>query len=274
MIRDRRALPLLPGRSRHYVRKRRPRTDAMMDDPETEPDNETDLDLEIPPFDEDAFEAEPGSAAGGRRRGRLRRQRKKPLSEVLTVIAEDTTRDHIAVSDLLALLGGRGRAALILLFALPNVLPTPPGTSGILGLPLLYLSFQMMLGRVPWLPRFIAERGMSRPSFAQLVERISAVLSRAERLLRPRWSLFVGHGAEHVLGAVCLVLAAVLVLPIPLGNMLPAFAISLIALGVLERDGVWVLTGIVTGIASLVLVAGVVYALIKSAVFVLVNAFG
>ncbi|HQU67965.1 MAG TPA: exopolysaccharide biosynthesis protein [Albidovulum sp.] len=210
----------------------------------------------------------------GGRKGESRQERKKPLSEVLTTIAGDESRDYIAVGDLLKLLGGRGRAALILLFALPNVLPTPPGTSGILGLPLLYLSFQMMLGRVPWLPRFIGERSMSRYSFGQLVDRISALLSRAERLLKPRWSVFVGYGPERVLGAVCLVLAAVLVLPIPLGNMLPAFAICLIALGVLERDGVWVLSGVVIGGVSLVIVAGVVYALVKSAVFVLMNAFG
>jgi hypothetical protein len=234
------------------------------------------VETEATDFAEDEASPSPDGGDGDRggRKGRSRRERKKPLSEVLTTIAGDETREYIAVGDLLKLLGGRGRAALILLFALPNVLPTPPGTSGILGLPLLYLSFQMMLGRVPWLPRFIGERSMSRSSFGQLVERVSALLSRAERLLKPRWSVFVGHGAEHVLGAVCLVLAAVLVLPIPLGNMLPAFAICLIALGVLERDGVWVLTGVVIGAASLVLVAGVVYALVKSAVFVMMNAFG
>lgn len=246
------------------------KTEPMNDD--QDPETET-----TDPGEHDAADSseEGGEAEGGDRPRRIfRRERKKPLSAVLTAIAGDATRESIAVSDLLVLLGGRGRAALILLFALPNVLPTPPGTSGILGLPLLYLSFQMMLGRVPWLPRFIADRSMSRYSFAQLVERISPVLSRAERLLRPRWSVFVGYGAERVLGAVCLVLAAVLVLPIPLGNMLPAFAICIIALGVLESDGVWVLTGIVTGIASLILVAGVVYALIKSAAFVLMNAFG
>ncbi|WP_413874511.1 exopolysaccharide biosynthesis protein [Albidovulum sp.] len=214
-----------------------------------------------------------GAAEGGRRGRGDRRERKKPLSEVLSAIAADTTRQDVAVGDLLVLLGGRGRAALILLFALPNVLPTPPGTSGILGLPLLYLSFQMMLGRVPWLPRFIDERSMPRYRFAQLVERVVVVLGRAERLLRPRWSIFVGHGAERVLGALCLVLAIILVLPIPLGNILPALAICLIALGVLERDGLWVLIGILMAVLSLVLVAGVVYALVKSMMFILMNAF-
>ena len=214
-----------------------------------------------------------GEAEGGRRTRGDRRERKKPLSEVLSAIAADATRQEVAVGDLLVLLGGRGRAALILLFALPNVLPTPPGTSGILGLPLLYLSFQMMLGRVPWLPRLIDERSMPRHRFAQLVDRVVVLLGRAERLLRPRWSLLVGHGAERVLGALCLVLAVVLVLPIPLGNILPALAICLIALGGLERDGLWVVIGILVALLSLVLVAGVVYALVKSTLFIMMNAF-
>ena len=86
-------------------------------------------------------------------------------------------------------------------------------------------------------------------------------------------SLLVGHGAERVLGALCLVLAVVLVLPIPLGNILPALAICLIALGVLERDGLWVVIGILVALLSLVLVAGVVYALVKSTLFIMMNAF-
>ena len=93
-------------------------------------------------------------------------------------------------------------------------------------------------------------------------------------VLRPRWPLLVNHRAERGLGAFCLLLAAILALPIPFGNMLPALAITLIALVVLERDGLWVLIGTVTGFVSLFVVAGVVYALVKSAIFLLVNAFG
>jgi hypothetical protein len=199
--------------------------------------------------------------------------RRKTLSDILIEIGQDTSRGEVTVDDLIAILGGRGRAGLMLLFALPNVLPAPPGLSGVLGLPLLYLSVQLMLGRVPWLPAFIGDRSMPRDRFALLVTRLGPWLARAERLLRPRWSLLVSHGAERVLGALCLVLAAVLALPIPFGNMLPAFAICLIALGILERDGVWVAAGTVVGLGALLLVAGVVYALVKSAIFILMNAF-
>lgn len=197
--------------------------------------------------------------------------RRKPLSEILSDIAADPAREFVAIADLIATLGGRGRAALILLFAVPNVLPAPPGVSGLLGLPLLYLAVQMMQGRLPWLPQVIGARGMPRDRFARLVARLSPLLARAERLLRPRWPVLVSHRAERGLGAACLVLALVLVLPIPLGNMLPALAICLVALGVLERDGVWVLAGLATGALSLLIVGGVVLALAKAAIFLVLN---
>jgi len=66
---------------------------------------------------------------------------------------------------------------------------------------------------------------------------------------------------------VCLLLAVVLVLPVPLGNMLPALAISLLALGILERDGLWILAGLGTAVVSAIVVSGVVFAAVKAAIY-------
>ena len=198
---------------------------------------------------------------------------RKRLSEILTEIADDDSRSEITIADLMQLMEGRARAALIFLFAMPNVLPAPPGLSGLLGLPLLYLTWQMMLGRVPWLPRIIAGRGIPHATFAALIQRIMPFLVRAEKLLRPRWGWLVGQRAEHFLGALTLILAVVITLPIPFGNMLPAFAICLIALGVLERDGLWAVLGILTSALALLLSATVAYAMLKAALFVLLGAF-
>jgi hypothetical protein len=130
-----------------------------------------------------------------------------------------------------------------------------------------------MLGRLPWLPPVIANRSMSRDDFAQTISRATPLLARAEKLLRPRLSFFVKDRAQNVIGAVCLLLAVVLMLPIPFGNMLPAVAISLISLGVLERDGAWVLGGFAVAAASIFVVAGVIYAMVKATIFLLLNAF-
>lgn len=192
---------------------------------------------------------------------------KIPLTAMLHALAHDESRERIAVSDLLEALGDRALAALLFVFAVPNVLPVPPGTSSILGAPLVFLAAQLAFGRRPWLPAVIAHRTMSRTDFATLVRRIGPWLARAELLLKPRLVVLSVPPMEYVVGLVCLLLAIVLVLPVPLGNMLPALAISLLALGILEQDGLWILAGLVTAAASAVVVSGVVFAMAKAAVY-------
>ena len=192
---------------------------------------------------------------------------KATLLSMLQALANDDTRERISIGDLLAALGDRALAALLFVFAVPNVLPVPPGTSTILGAPLVFLAAQLAFGRQPWLPAFIADRTMTRADFAALVRRIGPWLARAERLLRPRAIALAQPPMEYLVGLVCLLLAVVLVLPVPLGNMLPALAISLLALGILERDGLWILAGLVAAAASAAVVSGVVYAAVKATVF-------
>lgn len=188
------------------------------------------------------------------------------LLSMLLALAQDDSRARISIGDLLAALGDRALAALLFVFAVPNVLP-PPGTSTILGAPLVFLAAQLAFGLRPWLPGVIADRTIAREDFAGLVRRISPWLARAERLLRPRAVLLVLPPMEYLVGLVCLLLAVVLVLPIPLGNMLPALAISMLALGILERDGFWILAGLAVAAVSAAVVSGVVFAAFKAAVY-------
>jgi hypothetical protein len=200
----------------------------------------------------------PGSASGS-----------APLSVVLFRLANDDSRERISVGDLLTALGDRAIGALMFFFAAPNILPVPPGVSTLLGAPLLFLSAQLMLGMRPWLPGVITRRSISRDDLATLVRRIVPWLAKAEKLLKPRALVLVRPPVEYLVGLVCLVLAAILMLPVPLGNTLPALAISLLALGVLERDGVWIAIGLLASVVAGVVVSGVVWAMIKAAVYLL-----
>ena len=197
----------------------------------------------------------------------------RPLSEILQEIAGDSSRERIAVGDILAAMRDRAIAALMFIFALPNVLPMPPGMSSILGAPLIFLAAQLTLGLRPWLPGIIARRSIARADFALLVRRAAPWLARAEKLLRPRLGTLARPPLEYLVGLFSLLMALILFLPIPLGNMLPALTICLFSLGILERDGAWILAGLLTGLAALALVWGVLYALIGSALFIFANAF-
>ena len=184
-------------------------------------------------------------------------------------MAADETRQRISVADLLVDLHDRAIGALIFVFALPNIIPMPPGASAILGAPLLFLTAQLAFGRDPWLPEVIVARSMERAHFASVVQRVAPWLARAERLLRPRLAVLARPPFEYVIGAVCLFLSIILFLPIPMGNMPPAIAICLFALAILERDGLWVLAGLCATAACIAFIWGVLFALIKGALLLL-----
>lgn len=199
--------------------------------------------------------------------------RRLPLSAILRRLAAEAGRERVSVKDLFAALGDRALAALLFVFAVPNVVPSPPGLSTVLGVPLLFLSGQMLLGRAAWLPAFVARRSMAREDFEALVSRMLPWLERAEKLLKPRFSGLALPPMEYLVGLVCLILAVILVLPIPLGNIPPAFAIALMALGVLERDGVWVLAGLAVTFLALTVVSGVLMAIVKTVTALMATVF-
>lgn len=62
------------------------------------------------------------------------------LSDILLAVAADQTRERVSVADLFEVMSHRAFGALILIFAAPNVLPTPPGFSTLFAAPLIFLS--------------------------------------------------------------------------------------------------------------------------------------
>ena len=68
------------------------------------------------------------------------------LSEILPRLAEGEG-ERISIGDLVGKLSHRAHTTLLVLFALPNVLPAIPGTSAITGMPLVYLALQLTLGQ-------------------------------------------------------------------------------------------------------------------------------
>jgi len=172
------------------------------------------------------------------------------FSEVLQRLSEGEV-ERVSVGAILEAFGDRAFGALLLVFALPNALPMPPGTSAVLGAPLVFIAFQLMIGRsVLWLPSFITKRSMRREDFGALTAKVVPWVKRLERLLKPRAQLLTTPVADRFTGAACFALSLILFLPIPFGNMPPAVAISAFALGMLEADGVAIAIGWLSTTAS------------------------
>ena len=188
-------------------------------------------------------------------------------SEILLEFANAGLIERVRLADLDELLGERSFGCLLLLFALPNAFPHGlPGVSTVTGIPLGLIAFQMLIGmQKAYLPRWLSERSLNARDFRRLMERTAPLLRKVERVMKPRWLAFSSPTGQRWVGACCLTLALVLALPIPFGNLLPAIAVVLIALGLIERDGIVVSGGIVLGIFALAAVWGVLWAMMQAA---------
>jgi len=176
-----------------------------------------------------------------------------PLSGLLRSRMQALTGEPPTVGDLLQLLGDRSIAGLLLMLALPMALPVPaPGMSIPLGVAMVMVAAQMAIGRRhAWLPRFLLRRPLRRKIFERLSTAMIAVLVRMERFIKPRGKWMLPHWVAFPVGVVCLLLALLVALPIPLSNAMPGAAIVLLSLGLLERDGLVVWIGLLVSVLSI-----------------------
>lgn len=189
------------------------------------------------------------------------------LSEILGRLAAQEGAEQITVHDLIEALEGRTRIVLLVLFALPNCLPAGiPGTSTVTGLPMMILALQMMLGREPWLPPFVTRRAVTRSGLRRVVAAALPWILRVESLLRPRLGARIVAASERPLSILILGLACIVMLPVPFGNALPSIAIILIAMGLMERDGLWVLAGLAMATAAVAVVSAILGAIVLAIV--------
>lgn len=200
----------------------------------------------------------------------------EPASALLRRLIANHPHDRISLDDLLNGVGHRAFGLLLMLLALPNSipLPSPPGLSTVFGLPMAIFAAQLVLGhKTPWLPAFLRRKTLPRDEILKFLDRATPYLNKVERRLKPRMRWFVGPTGERLAGLIIFVLAVVLSLPIIFGNFLPAFAVLLMALAILARDGAMMIAGWATSLVAVSVVGLVIYAGIEAVKLALFSLF-
>ena len=106
------------------------------------------------------------------------------------------------------------------------------------------------------LPRRVAELELSRHWAQRVLGMLASAYAMAGRFARARLSHLASPGRRSGTAAAIGLMAFIVVLPIPFGNLLPALAMMLIGLGLVFRDGVAVVLGLVTAGLALFVTAG------------------
>lgn len=178
----------------------------------------------------------------------------RKLSEELADLRTSAGERAVTLREVLYTLGGRSYLLLVILLALPFITPIPlPGLSTPFGLAIALIALRLSLGQRPLLPKNLQRKELPAGFMGKLFSVAEKVLRFFEKFLRPRITFLTDTPLLVQLHAVLMLLAAVVLLlpiPIPFTNSFPAWAILLLAAGLLERDGLFILAGYVVFVAG------------------------
>ncbi len=174
------------------------------------------------------------------------------MSDTFRRFVEEIGPRDTTLGELVKALGDRSLLVAIVLFSLPNCIPAPPGIGSIFALPVLVVTWQLLRNYPSlYLPKGLAKRRISAKALGWIANKGMRPLIWVERRCCPRMPRLVSHRAHRWIAVAILVLATVVAFPGPMTNFLPALAILSIAVGMLERDGLIVLGGLLFGVVAI-----------------------
>lgn len=186
------------------------------------------------------------------------------VTRLLRRLADDGGDRGLTLHEIRDRMDERAYGLLILLLSIPCLMPGLYGVPQVVGVIIILVAAQLLVGREePWLPRWMLElraRGSWLKAMADFAE---SKLSWIDRLSRPRLTRFA-DGPGEKLAAVFMILAT-LTIVLPMTNTIPSIALALLSVGLIQRDGLFVIAGATVATAWLTLLGALAAGLLLGA---------
>lgn len=188
----------------------------------------------------------------------VQRKAKAPkvgASQLINELVARLDGDRVTVGTLLKNLEGRGLGLVLLILSLPMCIPNIPGISTLFGLLLIGPSLQMIFAsKSLWMPGFVKKWSFRGKDLRGALRACGKLLHKLEFLAKPRLTAMTSRPGMVYAGLQTLVMALILLLPMPGANFLPGIAVALTGLAVLERDGIFMLSSVAMAAGTVVYV--------------------
>lgn len=170
---------------------------------------------------------------------------------------------HLTLADLIQLLGAKAHRLLLLVAALFNMIPGPPGFGGTIAWTTFLIALAMVLNRPIRLPNFLGKRRLPLNILIRASDQMLRVATILARFSRSRMRWLTSAAATVPYGVIVMAVSVVMSLPIPLINAIPNVGLCVIAFSMLNRDGVGVLVGLFITAVGLVVGAAAIVGVIQ-----------
>ena len=184
--------------------------------------------------------------------------RSDSISQRIRALVRSLPATGITLSELIHRVGNDGLLLLTALLTLVFLIPVSiPGVSTVFGAAILLIALSRLFGRELWIPSRLKNKMIGTRKLRPVLRKALPWLQKIERVSRPnRIQWLVAKGPVERMNDASMILGAVLLMMpfgmIPFSNTIPAVAVLFLAIGLLQRDGVCVLLGYISNVATIV----------------------
>lgn len=158
---------------------------------------------------------------------------------------------------------------IILVFAVLNMIPGPPGYGGTIAAAIIFVATTMVLGRPLQIGGWLGARRLPPKLVARMLDRLRLVSRLTARFSRPRLLMLTGTRTRLATAVFIALVSLPMMLPIPFINAIPNVGIAIICLGRINRDGIAFLIGVTVALLGLGVAAAAIWGAISLAQIVL-----
>ena len=197
----------------------------------------------------------------------------RSAAEKLEAAIEALPAGAVTLGEVRDLVGSEGLMLLTAFLTIVFLVPVSvPGVSTVFGAGILLIGVSRLFRLELWLPRRIERRLVTTERLRSALRRGLVWFRRLERISRPqRLSWAASEGAVRVVNDCAIILGAALLMApfglIPFSNTFPAIALLFLAIGSLQRDGLFMLLGHLANLVTIayfaLLIGGGGYALVS-----------
>ena len=181
-----------------------------------------------------------------------------PIAQRLREAAASLPDDRVPMESMMRAHGPEAHGTVLMLLAAPCLLPVP-GVGTVLGLGIAALAVTLWSGKAePSLPRRVANLQLSRHWAQRVLLTLASVYALAGRCAKARLDLLAYASWRFASALAVGAMGFIVLLPIPFGNVLPAIALMLIGMGLVFRDGVAMILGLLMAAVALAATIGLV----------------
>ena len=180
-----------------------------------------------------------------------------PLEDTLDDALDVTEgEDEVTLGELIDAYGSRSFGPVLVLFGLLALFPpigAVPGVPIVLGAVLFLFAVQFVLGRDHvWVPGKIRRRSFERRRLEKAEDKSRRWLHKLDKLFTERLSFATGPRAEKA-AAVASLIYALLMIPLEFVSLvaLPGIALTAFGVGLMAKDGLFMLIGFAATLAAL-----------------------